>query len=170
MSVTLGNGVITGVVAGGMFGVPFASGTAMLFAQTTAPTGWTKSTTHNNKALRVVTGTAGSGGTVDFTTAFASRAVGGTLSNTTATGTVGNHTLATDAIPSHAHSGGVVASGSASGNNPNLGHARQNTGATGGGGAHNHGFTGTAHTHTFTGTAIDLRVQYVDVIIATKAA
>ena len=34
-----------------------ASGTTMLFQQSTAPTGWTKQTTHNDKALRVVTGT-----------------------------------------------------------------------------------------------------------------
>ena len=52
---------------------PFAPGTAMLFAQTAAPTGWTKSTTHNDKALRVVSGTAGSGGSTAFTTVFASR-------------------------------------------------------------------------------------------------
>jgi len=43
---------------------PFASGTALVFAQTSAPTGWTKSTTHNDKALRVVSGTASSGGSV----------------------------------------------------------------------------------------------------------
>ena len=29
------------------------SGSAMLFVQTAAPTGWTKSTTHNNKALQI---------------------------------------------------------------------------------------------------------------------
>ena len=48
----------------------FASGTAMLFQQTSAPTGWTKSTTHNDKALRVVSGTASSGGTSAFSTAM----------------------------------------------------------------------------------------------------
>ena len=44
----------------------------MLFAQTSAPTGWTKSTSHNKKALRVVSGT-GSGGNQTFNTIFASR-------------------------------------------------------------------------------------------------
>jgi len=53
----------------------FPSGTSMLFAQTTAPTNWTKSTTHNNKALRVVSGTASSGGSLAFTSAFTSRGV-----------------------------------------------------------------------------------------------
>jgi hypothetical protein len=63
----------------------FDSGTLMLFQQTAAPTGWTKSTTHNNKALRVVSGTASSGGTVAFTTAFASKPVSGSVPITSVT-------------------------------------------------------------------------------------
>lgn len=157
------------------------SGTAMLFAQTAAPTGWTKSTTHNDKALRVVSGTASSGGTVAFTTAFASKAVSGTIGNTTATNqaaTATNQafTLTTTEIPGHTHTysarlatpniAGFGSSYSFSGSTPN-------TGSTGGGGSHNHtqnshNHTQDAHNHTFTGTAIDLAVQYVDVIIATK--
>jgi|32_taG_2_1085360.scaffolds.fasta_scaffold105247_1 hypothetical protein len=51
----------------------FPSGTRMLFQQTSAPTGWTKDTTSvDNRALRVVSGTAGSGGTNSFTSVFAS--------------------------------------------------------------------------------------------------
>jgi hypothetical protein len=53
----------------------FPSGTLMLFQQTAAPTGWTKQTTHNDKALRVVSGSASSGGSTAFTNVFASRAV-----------------------------------------------------------------------------------------------
>ncbi len=42
----------------------FSSGVVMVFYQASAPTGWTKSTTNNNKALRVVSGSGGgSGGT-----------------------------------------------------------------------------------------------------------
>jgi hypothetical protein len=176
------------------------SGTAMMFAQTAAPTGWTKSTTHDNKALRVVSGTASSGGTVAFTTAFASQAVSGSISSTTATnqsttatniavtatGTVGNHTLTATQIPSHTHT--VVAAAAANGRftatgcTGASGSTRTTDNGTGGNGAHNHTFTGDshnhtqnahnhtqdAHNHTFTGTAINLAVQYVDVIIATK--
>jgi hypothetical protein len=165
----------------------FPSGTVMLFAQTAAPTGWTKSTTHNNKALRVVSGTASSGGSVAFSTAFASQAVSGSISlttatnqNTTAGGTVGNTTLTTAQIPSHLHSinkhwgSAAGASGNITSNERTFA-GTQNSNSTGGGGAHNHSFTGSAHTHTqdahthtFTGTAINLAVQYVDVIIATK--
>jgi len=145
-------------------GAAIASGTKMLFQQTSAPTGWTKDTTHNNKALRVVSGTASSGGSVAFTTAFASQSVAGT---------VGNTTLTTSQIPSHAHNqvdtltgepfstgGGCntdyIAAGYTRNDGNGVPRATQTEGA---GGSHN---------HSFTGTAINLAVQYVDVIIATK--
>lgn len=146
----------------------FDVGTAIVFAQSTAPTGWTKSTTHNNKALRVVSGVASSGGNVAFTSAFTSQGVAGNIGNTTATGTVGATTLSTSQIPSHTHT--VRASGTAgsAGLTGAASNANTNVGDTGGGGSHTHSFTGDAHNHTFTGTAIDLAVQYVDVIIATK--
>lgn len=55
------------------------SGTTMLFYQAAAPTGWTKQTTHNDKALRVVSGVGGaSGGTNPFSTVMAQSVVGGT--------------------------------------------------------------------------------------------
>ena len=46
--------------------LPAPSGTSMLFVQSAAPTGWTKQTTHNDKTLRVVTGTVSSGGSNAF--------------------------------------------------------------------------------------------------------
>lgn len=133
------------------------SGSRMLFQQTAAPVGWTKVTTHDNKALRVVSGAAGSGGTVAFTTAFASKSVAGT---------VGDTTLTIAQMPSHTHSfemgssnySSVVGSGTDLGdNNRNI--PVLNTGEQGGSGS---------HTHSFTGTAIDMAVQYVDIIIASK--
>ena len=152
------------------------SGTVMLFVQTAAPTGWTKSTTHNNKALRVVSGSVSSGGSVAFTSAFASQAV---------TGTNDPYTLQTADIPSHTHTATVTDSGHFHNYDKVSGTAQ----AVGGSGSSY--FTGTAstatdtkttgitvansltgggggHTHTFNGTAINLAVQYVDVIIATK--
>jgi hypothetical protein len=163
------------------------TGTKMMFVQTAAPTGWTKDTTHDNKALRVVSGTAGSSGSVAFTTAFAAQSVSGSISSTTATnqaqtqgGTVGNTTLAISQIPSHTHN--AVFSNATGGNNvfPQMrtgfsGNSPNASSNTGGGGAHDHSFTGSSHnhtqdshTHTFTGTQIDLAVAYVDVIIASK--
>lgn len=155
----------------------FDSGTLMLFQQTAAPTGWTKQTTHNDKAFRVVSGTAGSGGTVAFTTAFASQSVSisGTSGSTSAGGTVGNHTLATNRIPSHTHNAG---SSKTVGNAPKpasgtsaraVNASAPATSAAGGGAAHNHPFSGSSHTHSISGSdTIDLAVQYVDVIIASK--
>ena len=146
----------------------FPSGTAMMFVQTAAPTGWTKSTTHDNKALRVVSGAASSGGSVAFTTAFASQGVSGTIGNTTTTGSVGSTTLSTSQIPSHTHTyeGNVGGGCSYDGGGSSFGN--RTSGATGGGGSHNHSLSMNAHNHTFSGTAINLAVQYVDVIIATK--
>jgi hypothetical protein len=135
----------------------FDAGTRLIFAQTTAPTGWTKDTTnYNNHALRVVTGAAGTGGTVDFTTAFVSQAVSGTV------GTSGATTLSTSQIPSHTHGINLSSSGCGSATTGSIGTAPGQTDSTGGGGSHTHSGG------TFTGTAINLAVKYLDVITATK--
>lgn len=131
----------------------FASGTRMIFQQTSAPTGWTKDTTAaiNNGALRTVTGSVSTGGTVAFTTAFTS---------ITPTGTVGATTLTSAQIPAHTHPSVVNLSGSA---NVGAGSGSLGTGSTGsntGGGG--------SHTHSYTGDAINLAVKYYDVIIAQK--
>jgi len=132
-------------------GTVIPAGTVMLFAQTSAPTGFTKSTTHNDKALRVVSGAASSGGSVAFTTAFASQ---------TPAGTVGSTTLTTAQMPAHTHTQGSSYGGGGNfspGCSPSYGSG--NTGSAG---------SGSSHNHTFTGTAINLAVQYVDIILATK--
>lgn len=143
-------------------GIP--ASTVMLFVQTSAPTGWTKSTTHDNKALRVVSGAVGSGGSVAFTTAFGTPSVSGSLS-----GSVGSTTLTEAQIPSHRHyltNGTSIYSGdggrtfAVSGNNPGSG---LYSGYTGGGSSHTHSFSGSLSSATAT-----INVQYVDVIIATK--
>ena len=148
----------------------FPTGTVMLFAQTAAPTGWTKNTsTGDNSALRVVTGTASTGGSVAFTTAFASQTPAGSISINTSGLSAGATTLSTTQMPSHNHNtslfegagqASVPAAGAA-------GFSTFNTGNTGGGGSHTHTVSGSA-TGTFTGTAINLAVQYVDVIRATR--
>lgn len=131
----------------------FPTGTSLSFPQTSAPTGWTKSTTHNNKAVRIVSGAASSGGTVAFDVAFASQPV---------SGTVGSTVLTINQIPSHSHSYHIVStsgSGIAGGSDNGAISGSLDTSAVGG---------GQGHTHSFTGTAINLDVQYVDFIIATK--
>jgi hypothetical protein len=58
-----------------------SSGSKLIFENATPPTSWTKDTTHNNKALRVVnTASLTPGGTTAFTSVFTgSRAVQGTV-------------------------------------------------------------------------------------------
>jgi len=150
-------------------GTVIPAGTVMLFAQTNAPTGFTKNTTTgDNSALRVVTGNASTGGSVGFTTAFASQTPTGSVSVTSISGTVGNTTLSTPQIPSHSHTGGSTPGGGQPGEGPSaFTHLITPTGAEGGGGAHNHPFSGSG-SGTFTGNAINLAVQYIDVIRATK--
>lgn len=143
-----------------------------VFYQANAPTGWTKVTTHNNKALRVVSGTGGgfgSGGTAGpggqpFSTIFPTsvRPISGTV---TAAGTVNATTLTVQQIPGHTHNAGSQVN--VSPGSPGIGGRAVNTDApatspTGGGGSHTHPFGGSASPYSGT---IDMRVQYIDVII-----
>lgn len=138
------------------------AGTVMVFVQTSAPTGWTKSTAHDNKALRVVSGTAGSGGSTAFTSVFASR---------TPSGSVGATTLSTAQMPNHGHRplnagivqswgvpGGASAFAPATGGSTSVNNAAD-TSYVGGSGS---------HSHSLAMDAMDFSVAYVDVIIATK--
>lgn len=141
------------------------SGTAMMFVQTAAPTGWTKSTTHDNKALRVVSGTASSGGSSAFSTVFSNQ----TPTITTSGLSAGATTLSTAQIPSHTHAlSQTISTEYSCGSGTqrtglNQGGAAISATGTGGGGSHSHSLSGSA-----TSSAITLAVQYVDVIIATK--
>jgi len=143
-------------------GQAFPSGTVMLFAQTSAPTGWTKNTTqNNNSSLRLVTGSVGTGGNVDFSTVFVSNRA---VNITSVTGSIGNTTLSTPQIPSHSHPGGASPSGAQGAN----GDAAPNqttftaTGATGGGGSHTHPLSVSSGAGD-----VNLAVKYIDVIQAT---
>ena len=152
------------------------SGTLMLFQQTAAPTGWTKQTTHNDKALRVVSGTASSGGTSAFTTVFTNQTPTITTSGLSADAT----TLSTAQMPSHGHTfyyrgTDQYASGSSylsmghndytslSGASSSNGSVSSSVGSSGSSNSHSHSVSGSA-----TSSAITLNVQYVDLIIASK--
>jgi hypothetical protein len=154
----------------------FPTGTRMSFQQTAAPTGWTKDTTAaiDNSAMRLVTGSVVNGGSVNFTTAFASQTPTGSVSITSVTGSAGATTLTTPQIPSHTHtvtSGGYTAPGPFV--NPSTRSINSNnqtpitTSSTGGGGSHDHPFSFSSGSGTFSGNAINLAVKYYDFIIAT---
>ncbi len=122
----------------------FESGTKVLFPQTAAPTGWTKLTTHNDKSLRVVSGTASTGGATAFTNVFNS-------GKTTA-----SHVLTIAEMPAHTHTLRQP-KGAPDGSDANImddDGTSEISGSTGGGGG---------HTHT-----LSLDLQYVDVIMASK--
>jgi hypothetical protein len=151
----------------------FDSGTVAVFNQTDAPTGWTKNTsTGDEHALRIVTGSASTGGSVNFTTAFASQTPTGSVSVSSVSASAGSTTLSTPQIPSHSHPLGA-ASGNA---NSNIGGGTMagtlspvvSTGNTGGGGSHDHPFSLSSGSGTFSGNAINLAVKYIDLIRATK--
>jgi hypothetical protein len=81
--------------------------TAMLFFQASAPVGWIKTTTHNDKAFRVVSGVGSAfAGNISFTNTFPNSVIPitGTIS---IGGTAGPHTLSVDEIPSHGHTAGT---------------------------------------------------------------
>ena len=107
---------------------PLPAGTRLLFHNSTAPTGWTKDTTINDSALRVVSGTPGSGGSSGFASALGSPTVSGSVSlsgdpgvgnlSTSITGNVniGSTTLSESQMPSHNH---AIPSGSGGAYQPN---------------------------------------------------
>jgi hypothetical protein len=129
------------------------SGTLMTFAQTAAPVGWTKNTTHNDKALRVVNGAASSGGLTPFTTVFAARTI------SVANMPTHNHGV-TD--PGHIHPTSIANTSpfTASGSGANF--ALIGVGSTGS------STTGLTIQNNGSGTAMDFAVQYVDVILASR--
>ena len=172
--------------------VLFPTGTLMLFQQTAAPTGWTKQTTHNDKALRVVSGTASSGGTTAMSTALGTPSVNGTVGISGApsvgnlavsvSGNISNHTLSVNQIPAHTHGVRRAVAGSqtsfgiynAQGNNGQT----TPTSSTGGNGAHNHGHNLSGSVNgapaignlagSLSSATAAINVQYVDLIIASK--
>jgi hypothetical protein len=149
---------------------PIPSGSVMLFYQANAPTGWTKVTTQNDKALRVVSGTGGgTGGTTAFSTVFANQTVSTSIS---ISGTSGATTLSTSQIPSHTHTWGPQITVGAEGGNSGVANSTTSnspvdgtTGATGGGGSHTHSFSGSG---SGTSSAVTLNVQYIDIILCSK--
>jgi hypothetical protein len=140
-----------------------------VFYQSVQPLGWTKSTSHNQKALRVVSSGGGSsGGSSSFPSIFKSYSVN---SSSTVTGSANDTLITAPMIGPHLH--GVAGGGAAI----TIGGGGGDVG-TGGGWQRPDTVTGSSsssnspHTHPFSGTApysysFSLNVQYIDVIICS---
>ena len=119
--------------------VAFASGDQILFRGAATPTGWTIAA-QNNKALRIVSGTPGSGGSNAFTTCF-------NAAFATATEAAHTHTISV----ANSNTGATVVAGTG-GSNATPDHSH--TAIAGAGSAHAHNLT--------------LNVQYYDMQVIQK--
>jgi len=176
---------------------PLPSGTRLLFHNSTAPTGWTKDTSINDSALRVVSGTPGSGGSAGFASALGSPSVSGSVGlsgepgsgnlSTSISGNVniGSTTLSNTQMPSHDHNietFGFQGSFNSSivGAGRNQGGGSANTDNVGGSGSHNHNaghnlsgaISGSPDIGTLSGSlssaSASINVKFQDFIIAQK--
>lgn len=145
-------------VTPGGIDVGLEAGTVLLFHQSAAPTGWTKtvSSTLDNHAIRIVTDTAWSsgslGGADEFDTVFGSAKATDTFA------------LTSTHIPStaHAHSDGGAASGGSGSTTVSGGSVGDNAVATNSG----DGSSGAATAHGHDVGSMDL--SFADMILATK--
>ena len=152
----------------------FAQSSRSLMFRSSAPTGWSQITSHNNKAFRVVSGTgSGSGGSNGFTDAFASRNVSGNAPVSTSFN-LGNTSLSTNTTASHSHSyngGGNTTNATGASPAGNVacaspgGPSSGNAGSTSG---HNHG-TNSSSSGGSVSANQSFAVQYVNVIICNHS-
>lgn len=149
------------------------AGTVCLFFRSTAPTGWSQITTQNDKMLRIVSvGSGGNtGGVNTFSGTFTSRGASATVPVTISGLSVNPSTLDVNSVPLHAHPvnlGGNTGSSSAS---PSLGSVTlatpgSSTGNYGNSGAHNHPAFFSSASGPWS-SSIDMRLQYIDIIICS---
>lgn len=170
----------------------FPAGTRLIFQQTNAPTGWVKITDLNDRALRVVSGNASTGGSTGFSSVFTSKVPSGSVSVSvsgpvTVTGYAAGHVLtaAQSGLPDHTHPQNM---GGQRHRNQDNGHGMSggptpagfDTAGVSGGArnaqeAHSHSWVQTGGSFSGSGSgsvsmnAMDFAVAYVDVIVAQKS-
>jgi len=145
---------------------------SMVFLEASAPTGWVQVTTHDDKTLRVVSGTgAGSGGSFSFISKFNSaNPITGPVTVTISGLAVGDTTLSAPQIPAHSHTVNATGSSAFTGDQGPQGSQTSLVGgptdSTGGGGSHAHPSTYTSASGSASAT-FTLDVSYVNMIICT---
>lgn len=151
-------------------------GATMLFAQATAPRGWTKETSFNDSMIRISSSTVSSGGNVSFSSAMNSTYLTVSGSGSATNVVVGTAALTTTQIPAHTHTPGVKMTGAGPAGYGygslivSVGAVQSAFPSDGGGGA-----TGAAHSHpsgsvsfTYNATPKNMSVKYIDAIFATR--
>lgn len=149
--------------------IPAGSNTMMKVS--TAPPGWVKTNTFNLNVMRVVTGAAGSGGSIAYTSVF----VQNTTSVASAGGSSGATTLTTSQVASHTHDAFTATASTRVSTTPPLGVSLVvNTvtpnfpsAANGASASHSHTIT-LGSTSISPSNSFDLRVKYVDCIIVQR--
>jgi hypothetical protein len=163
----------------------FPSGTKTFFLNSTATTGWTKDTTYNDATLRIVSGSASSGGVENFTAIYANPTGRPYLADASySPQSAGGTTLSGTTLPAHQHSYAGVSfptspttwaqptASPASTGGPAI--SLQVTGSGRGPGQVAIPASTSSHTHTFNTVAarvsgdIFVNVSYVDLILVTK--
>lgn len=162
--------LLSGTVLSNCYYIPefIAPGSKMMFENSSAPTSWTKDTTYNNSALRVVNGTIGNGGSTSFSTILTTTPVSGTVSSVQS-GITFNQNLSGSSIgqsspapgstgagpatyPPHTHSytAAVYTPLGLPGANSRRNRATATMGSIGQNQQHSHTLTLGAHSHTLT--------------------
>lgn len=145
-------------------------GTVALFYQASAPVGWTVSDADSDKAVRIVSGASGLGGTVGGTTAFTAVFTSRTISQSNLPNVNFTGTAASDGAHTHTYTSKAL-NYSAAGQS-----AKVFDSDSGGSSTVYTSSSNGAHTHTVSvasggsGDALDFAVQYISVIKAAKAA
>jgi hypothetical protein len=152
-------------------------GQTVAFAQSTAPVGWVKQTTHNDYAIRIVNDIATTGGTVNFSSAFSNKLpfnpISGTWPLNVGTTTITTATMATHTHPSSGPGGtasGLRGGTPAPGPYYNSSYASsggitaQTLTSTGAGGGHSH--TAAVTGVSITASPINIAIKYLDVLLA----
>lgn len=147
------------------------AGTVAIFYQAAAPTGWTVSDADTDKALRIVSGTSGLGGSAGGSTAFSTVFSARTIleANLPAHAHTFSGTSTSNGAHSHTYQYGGTRTAESGSNITIVASTTLQNGTTSTDGAHTHTYSGTTST-IGSGSAMDFAVQFCNVIRATKAA
>lgn len=171
-------GVSSSVAAGGGEESNYV-GAVMVFQQTTAPTGWTKITTDDDAILTATTGSLATGGTLGVSSGFTNLSLSGSASASAVT--ITSTTLTEPQLAPHTHTyvgtsiinprpgSGIPAGMPTTGSpNPFMGPGEISTPYTGPSGHVHPNPPGPFSSSPAVFLNKDMRVKYVDVIVASK--